>query len=117
MPRGNKNFGKEVKSPGRPRNLENMAQAKVYREDVLRDKLPVLLDVMVDDATRRKNPKTAQALVEMLFGKPAEPKTDRNDALHIFLHGLAQAVRGEIIEGTMKELSSGPETDPGTDTD
>ena len=116
MPRGDpKNFG--GKHPGRPPRLDNIKEAQVYHDDVLRAKLPDLLDVMVDDAVRRRNPKTAQALIERLLGKPPEPHVDRNDALHIFLHGLAKAVKGEIVEVTPKELTPGPQDSPGTEAD
>ncbi len=117
MPRGDPEFGRNVKSPGRPPQFEKLSDARVYREDTLKERLPEILDVMLDDAVRRKNPKTAQALIEMLFGKPVEQRTPTNDALHIFLHGLAKAVRGEITEGDFKELGPGPEVDPGGETD
>ncbi len=114
MPRGNPNFGREVRSPGRPRKIEANEDAKTYREGVIKEHLDDLLHVLLEDAITRRNPKSAKDLIEMLLGRPSEPSTDNPDQLAAILRMLAQR-RPPVgfIEGEAKEIS--PDTEPSPD--
>ena len=86
MPRGNPNFGRMVKSPGRPPKVKKALDTKTRVDEFIDEHIDEYLLVLHEDAVKNRNPKSAQVLIERRLGKPAE----RQEAAEGILAGVLQ---------------------------
>ena len=119
MPRGNPEFGRQVKSPGRPKKpkIEDASSTKAYVDAFIDAHLPEYLKTLHEAATGRSTKdvkvkiNAANLLIERRLGRPIERRESDNDNLIAMVRELAALVPKpasvQVVEATVKELPPG----------
>jgi hypothetical protein len=95
MPRGDPNFGKRVKSPGRPPKAKTNAEAAKKANSIFAAAAPELAEELVKLA-KRGDRQALMYCLDRALGKPPEKVEHQHDIFVSFLQELVQASKPQI---------------------